>query len=82
MFAPKFETSSDIVTNKWLNLTKKGKDAENYILHSGNFPPLKSLVREREKEREREREYVHQEGTAAKPMEKVLMTLFLFTFFM
>ena len=39
MFAPKFETSSDIVTNKWLNLTKKGKGAKYYILHSGTLPP-------------------------------------------
>ena len=71
------KTSSDIVSNKWLNLTKKGKGAKYCILHSGTLHPLPP-----KKPSEREREYVHQEGTAAKPMEKVLMTLILFTFFM
>ena len=53
----KYETSSDIVTNKWIDETKKGKGAKSYyILHSGTLRPKKSREREREKERVRERE--------------------------
>ena len=42
VFAPKYETYSDIVTNKkkWLNRTKKEKGPNNTIfLHSGTPPP-------------------------------------------
>ena len=49
-----------------------------YFTFRHHAPPLKA---ERERERERGRKYVHQEGTAADPVEKVLMSLFLFTFF-
>ena len=50
-----------------------------YIVHSGTLPPLKPRERDREKrEREGGRKYVHEKWTAADPVEKVLMSLFLF----
>ena len=71
---------------------KEGMPKKTYVLHylkyDSGAPPPKSLEREREggeTERETERaKFVYQEGTAADPVEKVLMTFlfFLFTFFM
>ena len=74
MFAPKYETSSDIVTNKKVaqsNQKRKGCQIILYFTFRHPAPPLKSSERERERERDRERErkrererggrkYVHQ----------------------
>ena len=41
-------------------------------IQASSAPPPKSRERERERERESVLKYVHQEGTAANPLEKVL----------
>ena len=81
---PKYEASSDIVTNKkvaqW-NHKRKGCQIilHVYFIFRNHAPPkkLREREREREREKEREREYVHQEGTVAEPVEKVLMSPYL-----
>ena len=89
MFAPKYETSSDLVTYKKVAQSNQRRKGCQIIIYftlfkndSGAHRPPKRRERERERERKRERErekYVHQEGTAVDPVEKVLMS-FLFFF--
>ena len=72
VFSPKYETSSDIVTNKKGSIEpKKERVPNNYIFYIQ--VPLPKKLRERERERERER--------AAKPVEKFLMSLFFIYIF-
>ena len=79
MFAPKYETSSDIVTNKKVaQLIQKRKGCQiilNFTFrHPAPLPPKAEREREREREKERRKrergKYVHQEGTAANRWKK------------
>ena len=63
-------------------ITLKGKqegvpnNTISYIMFIFLFRHAPLKMRERERERERERKYVNQKGTAAIPVETVLMSFF------
>ena len=62
MFAPKYETYSDIVTNKKVAQSNQKRKACQIILcFTFRHPLLKSCEREREREREEESTFIKRE---------------------